>query len=1789
MKHFYISALLFFLSFQAAAQLPPACTINNPPLAKQCNQACILCELDGYASATTQTVQGQIIPGYCTQVVHSMGYVGFVAGSTNLSIEVTIGTCTLGNSIEMGIYQTDDCQNFELVGDCNTAMFTGNSYILSNTTPLVPGCPYFLVTDNNGPAACAFTVSVIAGSGSAPTVDAATVPVGPTKVCPGSTVEYTIPPIFGACQYRWSAPAGTLINGAPSPVILNHNEGTTVTVTWGSQGGQLCVRGSNPCSQGTQACLPVIVSQIPPTILPPVSICAGESFEWVDGNFYATTQLLSFTYVTPLGCDSVIRQQLTVQPPIISNIGVLRVCAGDCVTVGFGTYCTSGSFQETIAAVNGCDSTIFFSVLVVQTAAVISPADTLSCLQDTIVLYSTGSTPGGNYTWQDSSGNTLSTADSLFVSTPGVYRLIVEHSAAGLTCRDTAVTTVFSSQQLPNLTATGDSLTCIQPTGQLQANSTTPGVIFFWQGPGNFQSNLPAPGISAAGTYFIQATAPNGCSKMDSVQVVSDVIPPLLTTTMSDTLDCLVDSVLLTGQTNSTGSNFSWSGPQNFSANLPSISTTLPGQYSLIVTAPNGCTATDTLLVLIDTLTPGLTVLGDTITCLNTTAQLSANSTPASAAISWSGPQNFSSNQPTPTTQVPGIYQVLATASNGCTAIATTTVFADTLTPQITVSGGTLTCAQDSLLLTSSVQPSNSTLAWTGPQGFSSNLPDPSVTIFGDYTLTATGTNGCTALATAMVTIDTMLPQISAQGDTLTCTQNTGMLTLNFSPANSAISWMGPQGFSSSQASPVVTLSGQYMVTVTAANGCSSTAEVLVVPDATIPQITANGDTITCSQNAVQLSAQVVPSGSNLAWTGPLGFSSALPNPVVSTPGQYILTATTANGCTASANIQVVADTSAPLLNLTGGIISCLQPNLNLGAVFSPTNANINWSGPQGFSSNQPTPNITLSGNYTAIVTADNGCSTLATVFIAADTSRPQLSATGGTLNCIQTSLVLLSSLSPASSSVVWSGPQGFTSNQPNPTTALAGNYQITATAPNGCTATATAAVTIDTLPPQLNANGNTLTCLQTTVPVTVISVPANTQILWSGPQGFMATTAIANVSTPGAYAVVSTANNGCTTTATVEVLIDTLSPVVDALGGLLTCVQNSLILTAMVSPAGSTVEWSGPQGFSSTLQNPEVSIAGTYVLTATSSNGCTNSASAVVTADSDFPVISLSGGTISCMQTTVNLSSVVTPAGASLNWTGPQNFNSTQANPLVNIAGVYLLTATTSAGCTATATTTVLLDTVAPQASTTGAVLNCQQPTASILVNFSPANSTLLWQGPQNFNSTLPNPVINTPGLYLAIITGANGCTTTATATVSADTLPPQVLAADGLLTCLQNQLALNLSLQPTGSTVLWTGPQNFNSTQLQPVVGTPGTYTVLATAPNGCTASTTVQVIADTDLPVISSTGGTITCAQANVVLTATVTPSGALLAWSGPQNFSSNQPAPIVSVPGSYLLVATLANGCSASATTIVESDLALPELTVFGDDITCRTPTAQLTASIQPSNSTIVWTGPQGFNSTIATPVVSIAGMYTLVATAPNGCSQSASVEVEAFDQPMWTLSLGPDIEVEEYEAVFPHPITTLPVTEWTEIAWDFPSHVLGMSCQTCPYPLIKLAESGTVGVEITDANGCTQVASYQIQVQQTSAIYIPNIFNPEGTAGNQRFEFFIGATARVIEVRNFKIFDRWGNLVHERPPFAANDPAHGWDGFVRGKKALPGVYVWYAEFEFANGRIKQLKGDVTLYR
>jgi gliding motility-associated-like protein len=128
----------------------------------------------------------------------------------------------------------------------------------------------------------------------------------------------------------------------------------------------------------------------------------------------------------------------------------------------------------------------------------------------------------------------------------------------------------------------------------------------------------------------------------------------------------------------------------------------------------------------------------------------------------------------------------------------------------------------------------------------------------------------------------------------------------------------------------------------------------------------------------------------------------------------------------------------------------------------------------------------------------------------------------------------------------------------------------------------------------------------------------------------------------------------------------------------------------------------------------------------------------------------------------------------------------------------------------------------------------------------------------------------------------------------------------------------------------------------------------------------------------------------------------------------------------------------------------------------------------------------------------------------------------------------------------------------------------------------------LQQTTTYQVTVSDANGCTQTDTLELRIRDSIAVYIPNVFTPNGDALNEVFTVFARPGAQVI-VDVFRVFNRWGELVYEGKNMTPGDYAQGWDGQVRGKDAPADVYVWYAELRLPDGTVEHRQGDVTLLR
>ena len=103
----------------------------------------------------------------------------------------------------------------------------------------------------------------------------------------------------------------------------------------------------------------------------------------------------------------------------------------------------------------------------------------------------------------------------------------------------------------------------------------------------------------------------------------------------------------------------------------------------------------------------------------------------------------------------------------------------------------------------------------------------------------------------------------------------------------------------------------------------------------------------------------------------------------------------------------------------------------------------------------------------------------------------------------------------------------------------------------------------------------------------------------------------------------------------------------------------------------------------------------------------------------------------------------------------------------------------------------------------------------------------------------------------------------------------------------------------------------------------------------------------------------------------------------------------------------------------------------------------------------------------------------------------------------------------------------------------------------------------------------------------VRVRKDRLIYIPNAFTPNDDGFNDLF--MIHGGQGVKQIKTFRIFNRWGEILYEGYNFQPNDPDFGWNGKFKEERLNPGVFVYLAEVEFIDGRVEIYKGDVTLVR
>ncbi len=959
----------------------------------------------------------------------------------------------------------------------------------------------------------------------------------------------------------------------------------------------------------------------------------------------------------------------------------------------------------------------------------------------------------------------------------------------------------------------------------------------------------------------------------------------------------------------------------------------------------------------------------------------------------------------------------------------------------------------------------------------------------GTYTVVVTENAGCTATSSNSVLVVNATPTASvAPSATTLCTGQT--LTLTASPAGATYNWAGPVAVSSATAqAPTVTNitaagAGTYTVTVTQ-SGCTATANSGAITVNTTPTVTAGSNSPICAGAALNLTSTPA-AATSYNWAGPNSFTSAIQNPNIAAAttaatGTYNVTVT-ANGCTATGSTAATVN-ALPSATITSNSPVCTNGTISLSVPAGATS--YSWTGPSVYTNGTATVSIASAtaanaGAYNVTVTGAGSCTATSTTNV---TVSGAIAATSGsnTPVCTGTTLNLTAS---GGTTYNWTGPNSFASSTQNPTissvTALAaGTYTVTVS--NGtCSVVTTTVVAVNTTPTP-TAGSNTPVCTGGNINLT--SSGGGTYS-WSGPNVFSNATqnptiSAATTAMAGTY-IVTVTSSGCTATASTSVVVNTTPGAIVATGGTV-CAGNTLNLTA-TSTGATTYSWTGPNSFTSAVQNPSIPTAtvaatGTYNVTA-SANGCSVTGSTSATVNPN-PTATAGSNAPFCSGGNLNLTS---SGGASYSWSGPASFASATQNPAVTSAtvannGTYTVTVTAAVtGCTATASTGVTIN-ANPTATAGGPGTVC---TGGAINLTSSGGTSYAWSGPSTYTSSTQNPSVTASavsangGSYVVTVTNASSCTATASTTVI---VAASLTASAGSNSPVCTGATLNLNATG-GSTYSWTGPNSFTSSSQTPSISgataaAAGTYNVTVTSGTCTATASTVVVVNTTPSPIASSNSPVCTGATLNL----STTPSGATYNWTGPVAVSSaSAQAPTVAsvtaaAAGTYTVTVTV-SGCTATASTTVVVNTT-PTTTATSGTV-CTGSTLNLTAT---GGGTYSWAGPSGFSSTSATPSITnitaaAAGAYTVTVTT-SGCTATATTTPTINTTP--TASAGSNSPVCVGSAL------NLTSGGGATYAWTGPN-TFTSATQNPTIAAATLAASGTYNVTVTAANACTATAS-----------------------------------------------------------------------------------------------------------
>ena len=550
-------------------------------------------------------------------------------------------------------------------------------------------------------------------------------------------------------------------------------------------------------------------------------------------------------------------------------------------------------------------------------------------------------------------------------------------------------------------------------------------------------------------------------------------------------------------------------------------------------------------------------------------------------------------------------------------------------------------------------------------------------------------------------------------------------------------------------------------------------------------------------------------------------------------------------------------------------------------------------------------------------------------------------------------------------------------------------------------------------------------------------------------------------------------------------------------------CVGSPLAVPVGVSGTVIAYQWykdnfanpvAGQTSATLTLSNSQTSDGGSYSLVVTGACNSLTSTAFSLTVNSP-PTVATAGISQTITTGTGATLAANTPTLGTGNWSvvsGPSTDQAQFSNagdptavftPIGGVGSYDLVWTIANAPCTPSSsslTVTVIGANTPPVATvntsqtatigtafsyTVNAFTDAESPNSlTYAVTISPANGFSFDPLTRVISGT---PVSTLVSSVTITATDAGGLSASTSFSIITGCLPLTASISGALTVCAGQATDLTAS---GGTTYVW------NTGAITPTISaTAGSYSVTVTT-NGCSATATATVTAN---PVITATlipsSSTLTCATTSVTLTAG---GGSAYTFSAGaiQIGSTNQA--IIRSAGTYTVTVGDGNSCTATATTTISSDTALPtvSITPTSATLTCSAPTAVLTAST--SATAVLWST----NATTTSITVSTGGTYSVTATGTNGCNSVSNSVFVSSDNAVPT-----NVSLTSGTLTCGQTSLTLTASSGGGLTYAFSGGTPLGSNQ------VVVSSAGIYSVTVTAASGCTAVASVSVSQDNTQPV------------------------------------------------------------------------------------------------